>query len=85
MQYITTKYARSQGLCNRLFPIARAIVYQSLFGGKILHPILAHFRTSPFRMGGIDYKKSLRKILLFDNFELPNNKFLSIYLSIYLS
>lgn len=88
MQYIKVNYPRVQSLCNRLFPIARAIVYQYLFGGKILHPKLVHFRTAPFRLGGIDYKKSLRKILLFDNFELSDDdrylsKIASIYLSIY--
>jgi hypothetical protein len=74
MQYIKTDYPRAQGLCNRLFPIARAIVYQHLFGGRILHPSLAHFRSAPFRLGGIDYKKSFRKILLFDNFNLSDDK-----------
>ena len=89
MQYIKTNYRRTQGLCNRLFPIARAVVYQHLFGGKILYPSLVHFRFAPFRLGGMDYKKSLRKVLLFDNFDLSDNKYLSklapsiIYLSIY--
>lgn len=77
MQYIENVSGRCQGLGNRLFPFARGVIYQHLYGGKILHPSFTHFRTAPFRLGGISYKTSLRKILLFDNFDFSGEKYLS--------
>lgn len=68
MNYISIKFHRGQGLCNRLFPFARGVIFARLNNYKVLKPKFAHFRKAPFLMGGIDYKKSIRKILLWDTF-----------------
>jgi hypothetical protein len=56
------------GLGNRLWPWSRCKIFTRDHGAQMLAPDWFHFRTAPFRMGGIDYGKSLRKMLLYGNF-----------------
>jgi len=68
MLYTAVNFSRGMGLGNRLWPWSRCKIFSRDHNAKMLAPSWFHFRTAPFRMGGIDYGKSLRKILLYKNF-----------------
>jgi hypothetical protein len=66
--YTQVKFGKGMGLGNRLWPWSRCKIFTRDHGAQMLAPDWFHFRTAPFRMGGIDYGKSLRKMLLYGNF-----------------
>jgi hypothetical protein len=66
--YTQVKFDKGMGLGNRLWPWSRCKIFTRDHGAQMLAPDWFHFRTAPFRMGGIDYGKSLRKMLLYGNF-----------------
>lgn len=68
-KYCAVKFARGTGLGNRLFPWARAIIFASNNNKLILWPNWFHFRKASFLKGGINYRTSLGKILLYKNFK----------------
>jgi hypothetical protein len=68
MVYTAVSFSRGMGLGNRLWPWSRCKLFTRNHHAQMLAPSWFHFRTAPFRMGGIDYGKSLRKILLYKNF-----------------
>ena len=72
MLYTAVSFNRGMGLGNRLWPWSRCKIFSRDNNAKMLAPSWFHFRTAPFRMGGIDYGKSLRKILLYKNFVSVN-------------
>jgi hypothetical protein len=72
MLYTVVSFSRGMGLGNRLWPWSRCKIFTRDNNAKMLAPSWFHFRTAPFRMGGIDYDKSLRKILLYKNFISAN-------------
>jgi len=77
-KYCGVKFARGTGLGNRLFPWARAIVFARNNNTSIIWPYWFHFRKASFLKGGIDYRTSLGKILLYKNFK-NNGSYLSYY------
>lgn len=66
--YCGVKFKRGTGLGNRLFPWARCIIFSNEESKPMLWPNWFHFRKASFLKGGINYKNSLGKILLFKNF-----------------
>jgi hypothetical protein len=68
MMYCDAVFTRGTGLGNRLFPWARCKLFARDHGCPMLAPRWAHIRTGPFLNGGISYRDSLRKVLLWDNF-----------------
>ena len=67
-QYCAVRFYRGTGLGNRLFPWARAVLFSHQYNIPILMPQWFHFRKAPFIKGGINYKDSIKKILLYNNF-----------------
>ena len=66
--YCGVKFKRGTGLGNRLFPWARCIIFGNKENKPMLWPNWFHLRKASFLKGGINYKNSLGKILLFKNF-----------------
>ena len=67
--YCEARFFRPTGLGNRMFAWARAKIFSSISGCKMLSPEWAHLRGASILRGGIDYNNALRKILLVDNFK----------------
>ena len=71
--YVKAQYCRNAGLGNKLFPWARAIVIADKYNLKMIDPIWFSPRGASIIRGGINYKKALKKIWLFDNFQMRKN------------
>lgn len=65
----TPVFNRGTGLGNKLFPWARCVIFCRENDLKILPANWFQIRQGAFLKGGIDYSRSFRKILLWDNFE----------------
>ena len=66
--FVKAQYCRNAGLGNKLFPWARAIVISGIYNYDFLDPVWFSPRGASIIRGGIDYKKALNKIWLFNNF-----------------
>lgn len=69
MTIITFEYNRHAGLGNKLFPWARTIISAERYNVKYYIPPWVSIRGAAVTRGGIDYRKVVRKIFLFDNFK----------------
>src|SRR5580765_854838 len=67
--YVKAQYCRNAGLGNKLFPWARGIVLAKKYDYKLVDTIWFSPRGAAITRGGIDYKKALNKIWLFNNFK----------------
>ena len=74
-KYCGVKFNRGTGLGNRLFPWARCVLYAQQQHLPMLWPNWFHIRKASFLKGGIDYRTSLGKILLYNNFK-PSAKYI---------
>lgn len=80
---IETRFVRSSGLGNRLFPWARARLLARDTGADCVRPKWHDIRRGPLLRGGVNYRTFVRKILLFDNFDddpgdLPRSRLRSL-------
>lgn len=64
-----TKFVRTSGLGNRLFPWARCTVFAHKNKVPMISPEWPSYRRGPLLRGGVDYNNFVRKILLFGNFQ----------------
>lgn len=66
--YVKSQYCRNAGLGNKLFPWARAIVIAEIYDYKLIDSIWFSPRGASIIRGGVEYRKSLKKIWLLNNF-----------------
>ena len=67
--YVKPEYCRNAGLGNKLFPWSRSIVVAEKYNYKLIDPVWFSPRGAAVTRGGIDYRKALHKIWLFNNFK----------------
>jgi len=85
MQLVMAKFGRGEGLGNRLFPFSRALIYAKQYNLPYLRPLFENLKYKTFRMGGISYGKSARKILLLDNFYFQQPNYIDFFSSLKMS
>lgn len=69
MIYCQANFARGAGLGTRLFPWARAELFSSRYGCRVITPRWVQPRVGPLLRGGIDLSSYARQILLINQFK----------------